>query len=187
VTTVYPYSNVDVNTTSGGYNTVEFWLYWAGGSGDMPFVWSTQYGLYFTGGNFGFNTFSSDLMGISAASLKNTWVHVAAVFPNGVPTTQTCELYINGVKQNIQQLAGTAATSSKIASKTLSVGGFKVGTAQQKYEFSGKLANVQVWNKKLDQEQITSDMYRVYPDNTPSRTSLKMATDTANDYYLIES
>ncbi|QKS46938.1 LamG domain-containing protein (plasmid) [Paenibacillus cellulosilyticus] len=182
VTNAYSYSDVDVNTTSGGYNTVEFWMYWAGGSGDMPFAWSTQYGLYFSSGNFGFNTFKSDIIGIDATSYKKTWVHVAAVFPNGVPTTTTAELYINGVKQNIQQLAGTT-TSSVLASKTLSVGAFEVGS-KRKYEFSGKLANVQVWNKKLDQNQIISDMYRVYPDNTSSRTSLKMVTD---DFYIIES
>ncbi|MCU6792599.1 LamG domain-containing protein [Paenibacillus sp. WQ 127069] len=74
-----------VNTADGGKNTIEFWMNWDGGNVKMPIGWNTGYDLIFLGGNFGFNTGASDVLGIPSDNLLNKWVHVAVVFYNGVP------------------------------------------------------------------------------------------------------
>ncbi|WP_338552559.1 hypothetical protein [Paenibacillus sp. KS-LC4] len=76
-------SSNGVNTAAGGKNTVEFWMYWDGTEAAMPFAWYPGYDLYLAGGMFGFNIFNGDIMGVPSATLKNRWVHVAAVFYNG--------------------------------------------------------------------------------------------------------
>ena len=57
-----------VNTVSGGYNTVTFWMYWNGVSGQMPFGFNL-YDLYFACSCLGFNTANSDVYGVSSSNL----------------------------------------------------------------------------------------------------------------------
>ena len=84
-------NNVPVNTATGAQNTVAFWMYWDGTKDVMPFGWGSPYDLWFhsTANNFGFNTANADVLGILTDGLTNRWVHVTAIFYNGVPNPST--------------------------------------------------------------------------------------------------
>ncbi|MCY9528562.1 LamG domain-containing protein [Paenibacillus alvei] len=151
-------NNVEVNQSAGAKNTVEFWMKWDGTNSVMPFSWNTNYSLWIADGYFGFNTGESNIIGIPSDQLKDKWVHVAAIFYNGVPNTTDNELYINGVKQNITEVKGkttytVAATSSAFIS----------GTEHASwYRFGGMLGEMRVWNYPLTQDQIHANLYKVF-------------------------
>jgi hypothetical protein len=68
--------------------------------GSMLFSWASSpyYNVYHYANGFGFNTFSSEMYGINAASFVNQWKHVVFVMvKNGTAAQQ--EIYVNGVKQ----------------------------------------------------------------------------------------
>ncbi|WP_139491595.1 fibronectin type III domain-containing protein [Brevibacillus dissolubilis] len=151
----YRFTNLAVNTTAGGKNTVEFWMNWNGTSSQMPFGWDTGYNLEFVGGYFGFNSSENNVMGVSAAPLKGKWVHVAAVFTNGVPTIDNLELYINGQKQPLIQGMGTTARYGKSATPTAYLSGWGRTTG---YKFGGKVANLRIWDHARSQAQIQNSI-----------------------------
>ncbi|MEF2967138.1 LamG domain-containing protein [Paenibacillus sp. M1] len=152
--TQFELTDIPVNTLQGAKNTVEFWMYWDGTNGQMPFSWATGYNLYFTSGYFGFNTLEGNVLGISASELKGTWVHVAAVFYNGVPDSTNNELYLNGVKQEISQVVKTTTLNRAVSSSAY------VSGRGDKYKLNGKISQVRIWNKALTENEIQSNMYR---------------------------
>ena len=140
-------SNLNLNTTAGAKNTVEFWMNWDGNNNTMP-IGFNNYDLNFTNGSFGFNTGSSDTLGISSNGLANKWVYVTAVFYNGTPSAINNELYIDGVKQNLIQ-QGTP--TSRTITTDMVVSGWTTSTA---YKFGGKLDELAVYNKALSASDI---------------------------------
>lgn len=137
-----------INSTAGQYNTVTFWMYWAGNSGGFPFELG-GYRLWTPGTNFGFNTGNGDIYGIDGTPLINTWVHVTAVFYNGAYTNNS-KLYINGVLQTLTQRLGSA--SSGTASAPVAIGGYS--GSYNSYPFQGKIGPFQIYNGELTQSQI---------------------------------
>ncbi|MGW8956565.1 LamG-like jellyroll fold domain-containing protein, partial [Paenibacillus sp. NPDC055715] len=148
-------TKLPVNAIPGAKTTVEFWMYWNGTSSVKPFGWYI-YNLYFANGYFGFNQGDGSILGIPSVELKNKWVHVAAVFTNGVPTADTNVLYINGEKQSIS-LFLTDKTESKSVTPMAVISGWG---HDSKYKFAGKLAEVRIWNNARTAEDIQSDMNR---------------------------
>ncbi|MEC0237852.1 hypothetical protein P4H71_26400, partial [Paenibacillus kribbensis] len=148
-------TNLPVNTIPGAKTTVEFWMYWNGTNFVKPFGWYVS-NLYFANGYFGFNQADGSILGIPSAELKNKWVHVAAVFTNGVPTADTNELYLNGEKQSIS-LFLTQQTESKSVTPMAVISGWGVNSNNK---FAGKLAEVRIWNYARTAEDIQSDMNR---------------------------
>jgi hypothetical protein len=150
--------NVPVNTLPEANNTVMFWMYWNGGyysDWNMPFSWSTEYDLGFNDqGCFGFNTGNGDNLGISSSGLANKWVHVAAIFYNGIPSSSTVSLYIDGTKQNIYDCLPNSHGSKSVTS-TIFVSGW--GSSQD-YKFDGVIDEVKVWNRALTLSEIQREM-----------------------------
>ncbi|RRJ66996.1 hypothetical protein EHV15_31765 [Paenibacillus oralis] len=146
--------NLPINATAGAKTTVEFWMYWDGGNYEMPFSWSSWYDLYLADGYFGFNTFEGNMIGTPAEGLKQKWVHVAAIFYNGVPDPTNNELYINGVKQDLHALG------PKPGSRTVFPSAFISGFADEGYKFKGKIANLRIWNKTLNAKEIKENMQK---------------------------
>ena len=138
----------NINSTAGQYNTVTFWMYWAGNSGGFPFELG-GYRLWTPGTNFGFNTGNGDIYGIDGTPLINTWVHVTAVFYNGAYTGNN-KLYINGVLQTLTQRLGSA--SSGTATAGVAIGGY--GGAYTSYPFQGKIGPFQIYNRALTADEI---------------------------------
>ncbi len=67
------------------------------------------------GGSFGFNSFNSDIFGISSAGLANGWHHVVAVFTNG--NVAANKLRIDGVQQTLTQRTGTPNNANAVAQR----------------------------------------------------------------------
>ena len=98
-------------------------------------------------GFFGFNIGTSDLLGITNSGLLNKWVFVAAVWTNGDPHNN--QLYVNGVKQTLNEELGGTPNSDQLG-ENLSIG--VGGTAP--YYFSGLLDEVQIYNGALTSAQV---------------------------------
>jgi hypothetical protein len=149
-------------------------MYWTGTFEQMPFGWQSSYGLYFSGGWFGFSTNGGDVYGISNATnfLANKWVFVVAVFPNGYPSYEPA-LYLNGVKQPLQLLQGTR--NSRSCTTTLYVSGWGVNNY---YRFGGYVANLFVYNRMLsDAEAIQLTTAILYRNNTIPTSGLVLWLD----------
>jgi hypothetical protein len=145
--------NLAVDTTAGAKNTISFWMKWNGTETKMPFSWSSQYDLYFTAGCFGFNTYQSNAFGVPSAGLANKWVHVVAVFYNGVPSAANNALYINGIKQNIYACAGSTTNSRTVTSSARVSGGF------DGYYMGGSIEEFAIWNRALSDYEAV-ELYR---------------------------
>ena len=97
--------------------------------------------LIFRFGNIEFQSISS--------INQNTWTHVAATYDSGV-----VKLYINGVLD---------ATYTGVAPPASNTNGLYLGTPQDAvgnslFAFSGKMDEVRVWNRGLDQCEIQNNM-----------------------------
>ncbi len=141
-----------LNTASGGTNTVSFWMNWNGTDYRMPVGFQT-YGLYLQGGYFGFHTTTSgqtDIYGISSTGLANQWKHVTAVFNNGDITQ--CKLYINGVEQALAQRPGTTPTQ-RSATVAVRISGRPIDNYLR---FGGSLDEVAFFNRTLTTDEVTA-------------------------------
>ncbi len=144
--------NLDINTSLGAKNSVAFWMYWDGTGGVMPFGWYAH-DLWFTRGAFGFNSFNSDIYGISSAGLENGWHHVAAVFTNGDMHANT--LYIDGVEQNLTQRYSSPVNARSVASSSARLGGCRVSDG---YRFRGYLDEMRIYNGEINASAVNAIM-----------------------------
>ncbi len=155
------FTNVPVNTASGAQNTVEFWMYWKGIGTQVLLNWTNDtYRLLFHEGCFGFNTHDG-LFGISSSGLANRWVHVAAVFVNGVPSSSTVALYLDGVKQNISACAPNTSFDNRSVSSTLDFGSSGA-------TFGGVVDEIAVYNRALTDAEVSEHALSEahYPETT---------------------
>lgn len=148
-------TNLNVNGVNNGKNTVEFWVKWDGSNHVMP-VGFSSYQLIFRDGMFGFNTNRNNVLGIDSAQFKNQWVHIAAVFHNGVVDETSMRLYINGVEKTLESyFYGTWSTH---ASRTAS-SNFNIGKSHTHNTFfSGEISDVRIWNHERTEAQIRANM-----------------------------
>ncbi|MDZ4198351.1 MAG: LamG domain-containing protein [Kiritimatiellia bacterium] len=146
--------DVGVNTEVGGYNTVVFWMKWNGVNGRMPFNWSSSYSLFFSGDGFGFNPFQGNVWGISTNELGSggSWVHVAAVFPNGT-VKGNAKLYINGSLKTLSERTTSDTTASKTAASRFCFGARGTSSGSQ-YYFGGELDDMRVYDRELTATEI---------------------------------
>ena len=104
---------VGVDGSPGGYNTVSFWMRYNGSLGKAAFAFvdaGKGYDLWMASAScFGFNTENSDGLGttVGIPAMTGRWVHVAAVFYNGVPDATHNQLWIDGVQQTLTTCFGT--------------------------------------------------------------------------------
>ena len=163
-----------INTVTAGHQTtVEFWMYWQGGSTPMPFGFN-MYDLFLNWpnqGSFGFNTGNSDSYGITLVP-NNTWIHVAAVFTNGSVTSNL--LYIDGISQPLTQLQGTPAAGRNVSS-TANISGWPTNTA---YKFQGWLQDVAVYDGALPAARVQAH----YAAGRPTPPSGSYASTVLQDF-----
>ncbi len=155
-------SGLDVDRTWGVTTTVEFWMFWTGKDNQMPFGWKEPYDLWFRSGCFGFNTGQGNVYGISSAGLANRWVHVVAMFYNGVPSDKHNALYINGVKQNIFSCLGSTSASRRVTSEA-KISGWAYGSG---YYFEGIIDEVRIYNRALSDTEVKEHYQGIYKDET---------------------
>ncbi|MGV8168987.1 MAG: right-handed parallel beta-helix repeat-containing protein [Candidatus Nanoarchaeia archaeon] len=142
-------SGLDIDASTENYTTVLFWMYWDGAVNEMPFGF-TSYDIYATASCFGFNTGNSDVLGISNSGLSGRWVHVAAIFHNGVVNSTYNKIYINGTAQVITTCLGTSH-NNRSASTTAKISGWASNTL---YKFGGEIDELMIFNYDLSPAQI---------------------------------
>ena len=140
-----------LDLTVGGKNSVSFWMFWDGTNNVMPMGFGSH-DLWLQGGSFGFNTFNSDIFGISSAGLANGWHHVAAVFTNG--NVAANQLWIDGVAQVLTQRSTTPNNTNAVASTHMRLSGVWGNSG---YLFRGALDVVRVYSGAMVQAQVDAD------------------------------
>lgn len=143
-------ANLPVNASAGAKTTVEFWMYWKGGDSQMPLGWQGVYDLWLRANCFGFNTGQGNVLGVSSIGLENRWVHVVAVFYNGVPSSENNALYINGEEKNIWACLGTTSASKSVTPQ-LRISGYASGGG---YRLSGYIDDFRIYNSELTSAQV---------------------------------
>jgi MSHA biogenesis protein MshQ len=145
-------SGLPLSTASGDKTSISFWMHWDGTNSVMPIGWNLH-DLWFSGGNFGFNSAAGDIYGISSAGLANGWHHVVAIFTNNNLTAN--EMYIDGISQTLTQRQSSPNNSRAVVSNSLRLGGW---FANSGYRFSGRLDEVKVYNGALNQSEVDADV-----------------------------
>ena len=142
-----------VSTAAGDQTSVSFWMYWNGTNYVQPLGWR-QYNLFFSDGNFGFNTGAYDIWGLSSSGLANGWHHVAAVFANG--NVANSKLYIDGVLRTLGQIRSFDVNNANAyVQSTLDISGWTLDTS---WRFTGgRIDEVRVYKGAMTQAQVTAD------------------------------
>ena len=156
-------SNVPLNLQASGFDTVSFWMQISNSIvPTVPFSFISQPSTSSTytvainsanvigispGVNPGYPFTPVSMLGVPTQTkqyISNMqWVHVAAVFYNGAPSLSNVQLYLNGIRQNLQVIG---SPPSSFVTNTLAVG----------EEFYGQIADVQLYNTILTPYQIYS-------------------------------
>jgi hypothetical protein len=152
--------NLAVNTAPGAQNVVDFWMKWDGTMNVIPFSWGTGGSVYALAigdldGHtyFGFTTTYGSLLGIvcdatgPVGTFNGQWKHVTAVFYNGVPTTDTVKLYIDGQVQTLTSHPQTGYSAvSRTVSSTAQISGWRYDDVTgYQYPFSGMIDDVKIY------------------------------------------
>jgi hypothetical protein len=139
--------NTPINTVSGSYDTVSFWMYWKGQNNQAPFG-GNGYGLMLSGSCLGFSTGSGVMVnGVASGSLTNKWVNVVGIFDNGAAGSSS--LYINGVAQTATCTSGSPAANSLSAN-------FVIGNWNPSgtYQFNGGISDLLIYSAQLTANQV---------------------------------
>lgn len=92
------------------------------------------------------NTGENDCWGISDPGLLGRWVHVAAVFANGVSSFST--LYVDGVD------AGATCRFNTCDVSRSAMGPLRLGGDDDRYPWKGKLDDVRVYDRALSADEV---------------------------------
>jgi MSHA biogenesis protein MshQ len=126
----------------------------------MPLGWNFH-DIWIRNGSMGFNTFSSDIYGISSSGLANGWHHVAVEFTNGSVTSN--RMHIDGVEQTLTQRFGSPNNNNAFVNSQMRVGGVSNSTG---YDFHGLLDEFRVYESALTTAQIQIIMAERHPCDT---------------------
>jgi len=134
-----------IDSRAGARNTVTLWMQYTGPNGDAVFAFDTGSQGYprwmVRDGCFGFNTEQGEVLGTTMTGLRDRWVHVAAVFYNGVPSPAENEIYIDGQPQTLTECQVGSGAAARTAGSPI------WWASTDGYEFEGlldegRLANV---------------------------------------------
>lgn len=104
--TTDPYANFTASNINGNWVTVEMWVNLASNYSNGMFMSWGSYDIWTSGGNIGYNTYQSDIYGISQSDvaslgLVGNWVQYVFVMNNQDYTNNI--IYINGISQTLSQ------------------------------------------------------------------------------------
>ena len=148
-------------TTIGVKTTVTFWMKWDGSNSVMPIGWD-HHDIWITGGSIGFNTWNSDVYGISSAGLDIGWHHIAVEFTNGSVTSN--RMHINGEEQVLTQRSSSPNNDNAFVDSEMRIGGASNSSG---YKFSGLLDEFRVYEGTLTTAEVVSIMEERHDCATP--------------------
>jgi|GEM_PF-1514250 len=141
--------NLPTGTFSTGVATFSFWVNW-NGENSMP-IGFYKYDLYFSGSNFGFNSFNSDVYGTASTGMAHRWAHVVVEF-HANDVTQN-KIYIDGVQETLsKRLANGPIASNIVLGDSFVVSGALSSTG---YRHNGSMMDeIGVWNRALSSDEV---------------------------------
>lgn len=155
-------TNLPIDTTTPGVKTtVTFWMNWDGTNNVMPIGWNFH-DIWIVNGSFGFNTWNSDVYGISSAGLANGWHHVAVEFTNGSVTSN--RIHIDGVEQVLTQRRSRPNNRRAFVNSQMRVGGVSNSSF---YDFHGLLDEFRVYESALSTAEINTIMAERHDCGSP--------------------
>jgi hypothetical protein len=140
----------------GTTTTVEVWCNITSTTNKMIFGW-LRYTLFCSSGHIGFNTYNSDLYGISstqvtALGLVNNWAHYVFEMRSDVSYTNN-KIYINGMPQTLgQQLA-----TENSANRNFNSGFGRIAITRHElvtYFMPMNCSSFKVYNRALSAEEV---------------------------------
>ncbi len=146
-----------LDLTPGEMNTVSMWFYRSGNNIDDVLVLlpnEPRYDLWLTGGTGNYlciNTGHGECVGVEDDSLRDRWVHVVAIFPNG-PIGQGA-LYIDGQNRNAACVVDGGFSSCDVtgaAGAPVDFGG------ETGFFFHGMLDDVRIYSRALEPAEVTA-------------------------------
>lgn len=143
------FNDLAVDTVSGNFNSVEFWMNWSGQDNEIVFDWDAPYALSFGYGCFGFKVGSGNLLGVFSNGLANQWVHAVAVFYNGVSALNNSKIYLNGEERAMTNCHGSV-TVAKNATPIAFLGDRVTGSGNN---FTGAIDQLRIYNRVLSAEE----------------------------------
>jgi len=142
----------DLTTTA----TIEMWCKIGSSYTNRMFFGWNSYDVWCTGGNLGYNTFNSDVYGISAATvsalgLVNNWKHYIFEMRSDVSYTNN-KIYINSTSQTLSQ----QVSSENPSNRNFSSGNGRIAAPRQtvNYVMPMQCAIFRVYNRILDPSEV---------------------------------
>ena len=180
--------------------TVEMWLKLEDNgssqnvSGSMLFSWSAagstvNYNVYHYQDQIGFNTFSSQLYGISSSAYNNVWKHYVFVMTDSA-SWDTQKIYIDGVAQGLTCRVSAGNCTSAQTRSFNATGDFVLMDnpySSNTWNAKGQVGLVRIYNRELTSSTIqslynlTSPTYQIpVPVNTvlPAISGSKIVGET---------
>lgn len=151
---------VDFSAPSLGTTaTIEMWCKIGAGYGSKMFFGWNSYDVWCSGGNLGYNTFNSDVYGISQSAvsllgLVNNWKHYIFEMRSDVSYTNN-KIYINGASQTLSQ----QLSSESSGNRNFSGGSGRIAAPRQavSYNMPMECAVFKVYNRSLTQSEISQN------------------------------
>ena len=150
---------IPLDAAVGGVNTISMWFYRSGPTVDellMVFPNSPRYDLWLTdqhgaGGvpYLCFNTGNGECVGFKDTTLFNRWVHIAAVFVNGLVTQDT--IFVDGKSRTVGCLSDAGFASCNNLS---GLAGSPFDFAGRQFPFHGMLDDVRIYNRALTAAEV---------------------------------
>jgi hypothetical protein len=146
-----------LDLTLGEMNSLSMWFYRSGNDIDDVLALlpnEPRYDLWLTGGTGNYlciNTGHGECVGVEDDSLRDRWVHVVVVFPNG-PIGQG-KLFIDGQNRNAACIADGGFSSCDVtgaAGAPVDFGG------ETSFFFHGMLDDVRIYNRALEPAEVAA-------------------------------
>ena len=137
------------DSATGDRCCFECWCYGPMLAGAMLMSWGTSlHDIYIYNNGIGFNSYNSDVYGVSTSPLINTWVHFTVNFYRNNYTLGS--IFVNGVQQSLTFYLGSQNTS-----KSVFAGGvMRIAAGGDGYYGNWRFNSVKVYNRALSSTEI---------------------------------
>jgi hypothetical protein len=137
------------DSTTGDRCCFECWCYGPMNNATMLMAWGTGIqDIFIFNGGIGFNTYNSDVYGISSTPLVNAWKHIVINFYRGDYTQGS--IYVNGVQQSLSYYNSVQNNSNA----RFAGGALRIAAGGDGYYGNWRFNVVKVYNKALSSNEV---------------------------------
>jgi hypothetical protein len=137
------------DSNTGDRCCFDCWCYGPMTNITMLMAWGSQiHDIFIYQGGIGFNTYNSDVYGISLTPLVNVWFNITVNFYRGDYTQGS--IYINGVQQSLSYYSSEQNQSNA----RFAGGQLRIGAGGDGYNGSWRFNNVKVYNRGLSTAEV---------------------------------